>query len=49
MHCLMRRLSLKRNADYVLGNTSIVVYAKSVLVLCMRSVIVIVEANEEYD
>jgi hypothetical protein len=48
MRYLMRRLSLK-NVGYVLGNASIDVYVKSVLVLCMRSVIVIVDAIEEYD
>jgi hypothetical protein len=35
--------------DYVLGGASIGVYVKSVIVLCMWSVIGIVEANGEYD
>jgi Trk-type K+ transport system membrane component len=38
-----------KNADYVLGNASIGVYVKSVLILCMCSMIVIVDENEEYD
>ena len=33
MHCLMRKTKLQ-NADYVLGNASICVYVKSVIVLC---------------
>jgi hypothetical protein len=35
--------------DHVLGNASVDVYVKRVLVLCMGSVIVIVDANEEYE
>jgi hypothetical protein len=33
MCCLMRKTKLQ-NADYVLGNVSICVYVKSVIVLC---------------
>ena len=33
MRCLMRKTKLQ-NADYVLGNASICVYVKSVIVLC---------------
>jgi hypothetical protein len=33
MRCLMRKTKLQ-NADYVLGNVSICVYVKSIIVLC---------------
>ena len=33
MRCLMRKTKLQ-NADYVLGNVSIGVYMKSIIVLC---------------
>jgi hypothetical protein len=42
-------MSIGIYTNYVLGNTSIDVYVKSVLVLCMGSVIVIVDVNEEYE
>jgi hypothetical protein len=33
MRCLMRKTKLQ-NTDYVLGNVSICVYVKSIIVLC---------------
>jgi hypothetical protein len=40
MRCLMRKTKLQ-NTDYVLGNASICVYVKSIIVLCnvMRLII----------
>ena len=43
------KTKFKKNADHVLGNASVDVYVKRVLVLCMGSVIVIVDVNEEYE
>jgi hypothetical protein len=42
MRCLMRKTKLQ-NADYVLGNTSICVCVKSIIVLCNVMGFVVIE------
>jgi hypothetical protein len=34
MRCLMRKKTKLKNVDYVLGNVSIRIYVKSIIVLC---------------